>query len=197
MNYGKVFLILVIVILVIGLSNLRTDGVNLIGNACIAGPGYLCQSLSLSQKSGALTASIGQSTGTNWGNSIIIFASKGSSMSSNEFPIVYTSGNYFVMGELASGGTKTVVFTTAIPGSSASGPLASGPLASGGNGTVIFTTAITASSTIIGATLNGQLWACYTKRRGAITYITGPAGGCVGNGTVYYTQIAELKVQAT
>ncbi len=93
--------------------------------SCVAAPGFLCQSIILSHTTGYLSVRIGQSTGTDWGNSIIVFGIQGSALGSNGFPIVYSGGNY-VVGPLRSGQTITAIFANAAPVSSPVGTFFAG-----------------------------------------------------------------------
>ncbi len=170
MTYG--WAILIIAVVLGALFSLGVfSGSSLIGTACIAGPGFLCQSMTVSHTTGQLSVSIGQSTGANWGSSILVFAVQGSSMGSNGFPVVYSSGNYYAQGAMVSGQTATATFSNAMTAGSA-----------------------------VGTSLAGSLWACYTASgySGAMTYATGTTGGCTQQAnTIYYTQIATLTAKAT
>jgi hypothetical protein len=169
MTYG--WAILIIAVVLGALFSLGVfSGASLIGNACIAGPGYYCGSTTLMHGTGAMTAQVGQSTGSSWANSIIVFVAQGSSIGTNGFPIVYTAGNYAVSNGLVSGQLQTETFTGAIAAASA-----------------------------VGTPLAGAIWACYVTTPSAayITYLTGTGGGCYsGTNTVYYTQIATLTTKA-
>ncbi len=168
MTYG--WAILIIAVVLGALFSLGVfSGSSLIGTACIAGPGFLCQSVTLLHSVGGMSASIGQSTGTNWGNSILVFSVQGSSLGSNGFPVVYGTSNYMVTNQMVSGQTVSAVFNV-LPASQA-----------------------------VGTALAGAIWACYTTTSSTsyIAYVTGATGGCVsGTNTIYYTQIATLTTKA-
>ena len=100
MTYG--WAILIIAVVLGALFSLGVfSGASLIGNACIAGPGYYCGSLVYTH-GGTLSASIGQSTGTNWGSANIIFAVQGSATGGGGGPIVI-AGNTATAVAIASG----------------------------------------------------------------------------------------------
>jgi hypothetical protein len=170
MTYG--WAILIIAVVLGALFSLGVfSGSSLIGNACIAGPGFLCQSMIVSHTTGQLSVQIGQSTGSSWGSSLIVFAVQGSALGTNGFPIVYSTGNYYASGALVSGQTATATFSNAMTAGSA-----------------------------VGATLAGAIWACYTASgyTGTVSYVTGATGGCTQQAnTIYYTQIATLTAKAT
>jgi hypothetical protein len=167
MTYG--WAILIIAVVLGALFSLGVfSGSSLIGNACIAGPGFLCQSMILSHTSGALSATIGQSTGSSWGNSLLVFVAQGSALGTNGFPMVYGTANYMTTNAVVSGQTVSATWN-ALPASQA-----------------------------VGATLAGAIWACYTTTSSTyITYLTGSGGGCYsGTNSIYYTQLATLTTKA-
>ena len=166
MTYGWAILIIAVV-----LGALFGLGVfsNPIGSTvCVAGSGFYCSNLAYSHSSGTVTATIGQSTGTNWAQAYLLFAIQGNTISSNG-PIVPTSQQSAVTGGIASGQSVTATFTAA-----------------GG------------SSATVGSTIGGTIWACYGLAGSTAISYAGGTGTCtVTGGTAYYTQIATVSAKAT
>jgi hypothetical protein len=166
MTYG--WAILIIAVVLGALFSLGVfSGASLIGNACIAGPGYYCGSMIYSHGGGAsgFSVVIGQSTGTSWTSSNIIMAPQGAATGAGGGPI--------------TSGSVTVSSTTTGPA-----------VVSGQQVTAAFTT----SAVAVGAPLAGSIWACYVTSGVTITYST-TTGTCTG-GTGYLTQIATFTTKA-
>jgi hypothetical protein len=167
MTYGWAILITAVV-----LGALFSLGVfsNPIGSTvCVAGSGFYCSNLAYSHSSGTVTATIGQSTGTNWGNVMVLFAIQGNSISSNG-PIVPTTQQSQVGG--MNSGLQTVVAT--------------------------FTNAGGSSGVAVGSTIGGTIWACYIVGNAAVlTDSAGTCSAAPAGQLVYYTQIATLSAKAT
>jgi hypothetical protein len=170
MTYG--WAILIIAVVLGALFSLGVfSGASLIGNACIAGPGFLCNGMALSHTTGYLGITIGQSTGTNWGNTIFMYAVQGNSILTNG-PVVPGNGatlaTNIINGAFISGQTTTV-YLQALPASSA-----------------------------VGTSSAGSIWACYTtSSTNYMTYTTATGTCFSGTNSIYYTQLATLTVKAT
>jgi hypothetical protein len=166
MTYGWAILIIAVV-----LGALFSLGVfsNPIGSTvCVAGSGFYCSNLAYSHSSGTVTATIGQSTGTNWGNVMLLFAIQGNSISSNG-PIVPTT-QQSATGGLVSGQSTVATFTNA-----------------GGS-----------SGVTVGSTIGGTIWACYiTGNAAVLTDSAGTCTAAPAGQLVYYTQIATVSARAT
>ena len=113
MTYG--WAILIIAVVLGALFSLGVfSGASLIGNACIAGPGYYCGTMVYTH-AGTLTASIGQSTGSNWGSAIIIFAVQGSATGTGGGPVVLTGNTITFASGIASGQQVAFSVTAQVP----------------------------------------------------------------------------------
>jgi hypothetical protein len=148
MTYG--WAILIIAVVLGALFSLGVfGGASLLGNSCIAGPGFLCSSMALSHTTGYLGVTLGQSTGTSWGSAIIMYAAQGNAILTNGPVVPATASNSLSTVGIISGGVTTV-YMQALPASSAVG---------------------TASA--------GSVWACYTTSAAALTYTpaTGTCAG--------------------
>ena len=82
--------------------------------------------MTLSHNTGALTVTLGQATGTKWGNAIIIYAAQGSAVLKG-LPVVPSAAVNIINGNFVSGGTVTV-YVQALPPNSAVGTSASGSI---------------------------------------------------------------------
>jgi hypothetical protein len=165
MTYGWAILIIAVV-----LGALFGLGVfsNPIGSTvCVAGSGFYCSALTYSHASGTVTATIGQSTATNWGNVLLLFAIQGNTISSNG-PTVPTTQQSAV-GSMTSGQSVTATFISA-----------------GGSSAVVGSTI---AGTIWACYIVGNA-AVLTDSAG--TCSAAPAGQLV-----YYTQIAKVSAKAT
>jgi hypothetical protein len=133
---------------------------------CVAGSGYYCSSVVYSHGSGNLALMVGQNTGTNWSNAIIIFAIQGNNISSTRGPIVPAIQTDTIDGGLALGQPVTVTFNSIV------------------------------SNPALGTTITGTIWACYTNSAGIITYDPATGICTAGTGTVNYTQLAIVTAKA-
>jgi len=94
MTYG--WAILIIAVVLGALFSLGVfSGNALLGNACVAQSGFLCQNPVYSHTSGNIIVTLGQNTGTNWAGANFVFAPQGTptvagipgtSVSFNSFP---------------------------------------------------------------------------------------------------------------
>jgi hypothetical protein len=167
MTYG--WAILIIAVVLGALFSLGVfSGASLIGNACIAGPGYYCGSMIYSHTSGAsqFTVVVGQSTGSSWTAVNVILAPQGVATGSSGGPI--------------NTGTTTVLQT------SAASPVT---LVSGQQATVNLNLG---STVAVGNPLAGSVWACYVTSGAVVTYQPVTTGACSG----YLTQIATFTTKA-
>ena len=123
MTYG--WAILIIAVVLGALFSLGVfSGASLIGNACIAGPGYYCGTMVFTH-AGTLTASIGQSTGSNWGSAVLIFAVQGSATGTGGGPVVLTGNTITFASGIASG--QQVAFSVT-PGATSVGTALAGSI---------------------------------------------------------------------
>ncbi|MGA3020643.1 MAG: hypothetical protein ABSD68_01690 [Candidatus Micrarchaeales archaeon] len=145
------------------------SGASVLGTACVAGPGFLCTGMSLSPNTGALTATIGQATGTDWSSAYFMVAIQGNSINQNyEGPEVP-------------------------PGQVWTGNAAAG-LKSGQTSVMSFN--ILPAGSAVGTTAAGSMWACYTVGSGSIVSYSSSKGCTSTNGKVYYTQISTFTVKS-
>jgi hypothetical protein len=76
MTYG--WAILIIAVVLGALFSLGVfSGSNLLGNACVAGSGYLCKSPFFNHGNAGIQLVVGQNTGTTWSSSNFIFVPEG------------------------------------------------------------------------------------------------------------------------
>jgi hypothetical protein len=81
MTYG--WAILIIAVVLGALFSLGVfSGSGILGTACVAGSGYLCQSPVFSHSTGVILVNIGQSTGTSWTAANFMFVPQGQAVSS-------------------------------------------------------------------------------------------------------------------
>ncbi len=148
MTYG--WAILIIAVVMVALFSLGILGGNPLGTACLSLSGYTCQSAVL--HSGGLTVTLGQATGSTWYTTNLIWVPQGSSITSVPTPAL--------CGALTVSGTGSGVCEA---------QAAVGTLYSGGTtGTQTFTF----SSSTVGTTYSGQIWATYASTSGgADTYL--------------------------
>ena len=164
-TYGWAILIITLIV-----GALFTLGVltNPIGSSvCVAGSGYYCSGLAYSHSTGNLAVTIGQSTGVNWANSILIFAVQGAPMTANSPKVGATDTNS--IGGLISSYSIPVTWIAA-----QTAPIIVGTSLQG----TIWACYITGNAAVL------------TDSAG--TCSAAPAGQ-----TIYYTQIARLNARAT
>jgi uncharacterized membrane protein len=133
---------------------------------CVAGSGFYCSSLIYSH-TGNITMTIGQSTGTNWGNALILFAIQGNTISANG-PIVPAT-QQSAPGGLLSGQAVGAAFTDVEGNYVPIGSTLAG---------MVWACYITGNSAVL------------TDTAGNCT--AAPAGQ-----TIYYTQMATVSARAT
>jgi hypothetical protein len=109
MTYGWEILIIAIVLEALFSFAGVFSGTSVIGTSCVASQGSLCNNLTFTHGTGDLAVTIGQNTGVNWANSIIIFATQGSPMLADG-PLVNADDANTVIGQLASGQTTSVMW---------------------------------------------------------------------------------------
>ena len=87
MTYG--WAILIIAVVLGALFSLGVfSGSNILGTACIAGSGYLCQIRYISHTNGYIWVTLGQNTGTSWVTANFIFVPQGAG--NERWPASYT-----------------------------------------------------------------------------------------------------------
>ena len=153
MTYG--WAILVIAVVLAALFALGVFNGGTLPTACIAGSGFVCKITvftSSTASSGLLSITLGQATGTNWASANIAFLNA-SQYSTPTTASNWAVGNMIVVGALASGSETT----NSLPVNSL-------------------------SSTAIGASTSGQIWAQYTTSSG---------------GSEYYVEIATATAKIT
>jgi len=90
MTYG--WAILIIAVVLGALFSLGVfSGSNLLGSACVAGSGYLCQAPIYSHSDSYIGVTVGQNTGTSWTSANFLFVPSGTSTTSG-VPNVIGSG---------------------------------------------------------------------------------------------------------
>jgi hypothetical protein len=111
---GLVLLGLAVVVLITGgLSMGVFSGASLLGTTCIAGSGYYCGSLAYAHGTSQITASVGQSTGSDWSNVYVAFVPQGTSVSAAGTPILSAAPSS--VGTLDSGQQVSVQLPTGQP----------------------------------------------------------------------------------
>ena len=134
MTYG--WAILIIAVVMVALFSLGIFNPSF-GTNCIPQSGYECTGAVFASSSGAMSATIGQTTGTSWTTTNIIFLPQGVSTSSLGPGIFTPAGNYVaVSGGLQSGQTVQLTIPVNVP--EGSHPVS------------------------VGSTTAGTLWAQYT-----------------------------------
>ncbi len=155
MTYG--WAILIIAVVLGALFSLGVfNGTALLGTTCIATSGYTCQGPVYSHTSGNLLITFGQNTGVNWATANVYFV------------------NQTKESVMAGGGPTALALPTNIIGTLATGQTISLSLPVSGAGS---------SSTPIGTTVTGYLWATYTTPTSA--------------GTTLFTQVATVTAKAS
>ncbi|MGI0100829.1 MAG: hypothetical protein ACREBH_03905 [Candidatus Micrarchaeaceae archaeon] len=167
MTYG--WAILIIAVVLGALFSLGVfSGNSLLGNACVASSGFLCQNPIYSHATSNIVVSLGQNTGTTWDTAFFVFVPQGTPVSSGipqlagNVPIDWSSVNgppvYGITQGLVSGQTQTVTL----------------PVNSLGIG---YGNTIT-----VGTSATGAIWAEYTTSV---------------SGTKQYAQIATINIKAS
>ncbi len=112
MTYGWAILIIAVVLGALFSLGIFSGG-NILGTACIASSGYLCQNPLYQHTNGGISVLVGQNTGTSWTSANIMFVPQGQS-SSGGLPVTLTSaaftaglGNIITSG-LTSGQSMTI-----------------------------------------------------------------------------------------
>jgi hypothetical protein len=188
MTYGWAILIIAVV-----LGALFSLGVfsssSLLGTACIATSGFLCQSPFLSHTTGGLSFILGQSTGVTMGNVLLACAATSSASGLPNLPstIIVGNGNAIAVG--------TPLGFSAIMGSgvASNSPIVGNSLISGYQVTVTglpcFTTTgveltTTGNAPAVGTGFTGNLWIAYNTTGGS-----GPVNA--------YSKFATISVKST
>jgi hypothetical protein len=96
MTYG--WAILIIAVVLGALFSLGVfSGTGILGTACIASSGYLCQNPIYLHTGGNVLVTLGQSTGTNWASANFMFVPQGQASSSG-LPVTLTSAGFTALG---------------------------------------------------------------------------------------------------
>lgn len=167
MTYGWAILIIAVVLGALFSLGLFS-GSSLTGTACIATPGWYCQSPVLSHGTSLLGFNIGQNTGTAYAN--VIVACAATSNSATGFPYItgtaptntIQSGTSATYAGWESLGTATNTFPGATLNSGSIITLGTAAAATTGSGLQCYGsggTAISASS--VGAAFSGSIWVAY------------------------------------
>ncbi len=102
MTYG--WAILIIAVVLGALFSLGVfSGANLLGNACIASSGYLCQNPTYLHGSGGVLVTLGQNTGATWTSANFIFVPQGTSITAGGLPTTLSQGVISVSGNTPGG----------------------------------------------------------------------------------------------
>ncbi len=173
MTYG--WAILIIAVVLGALFSLGVfSGSSLLGNACIAGSGFLCQSPVYNHANDLITVQIGQNTGTTWVTANFVFAPEGTPTVGGIPNLVGTIGtNTF---------TNSLIVATVgqvVPGQTQYIALPVNALGTGWGGT-----STPANTVTVGTPATGTIWAYYTT--------TGLAGGIA-----QYAKVATINIKAT
>ncbi len=166
MTYG--WAILIIAVVLGALFSLGVfSGSNLLGSACVASSGYLCQSPVYSHANGEILATLGQNTGTNWATANFVFVPQGTPTSGGLPSTLASAGGvtfngntlYSTNGEGITSG-QTVQLWLPVNGVSSS----------------------TANGFVnVGIPATGSIWAQYTT----------------SSGVTQYAQIATINIKAS
>jgi hypothetical protein len=92
MTYGWAILIIAVVLgalFSLGVFN----GNSILGTSCVAATGYLCQSPLYSHTTGFISVTLGQTTGTSWASTNIMFVPSGQAVSGG-LPVTLTSAAF-------------------------------------------------------------------------------------------------------
>lgn len=147
-------------------------GASSLESYCVSASGFYCSGLTYIHNlagAGNLSVTVGQMTGSNWGNVIVMFALQGTPMSSSG-PMVVSEATNTINGGLISGETTTITLSA--------------------------NSLITPQTSSFGSPLSGSLWVCYVTSKTTLTYTSGTGTCTAGSGKVYYTQIAILATKA-
>jgi hypothetical protein len=172
MTYGWAILIIAVVLgALFSLGVFTAPGVQ----GCVAGPGFYCQTPSYSHATGAITLTIGQSTGTSWTSANIVFVPQGTASVSG-VPItvfaqnVVYNGNFYYEGYSGNGITTS--------GQSQVIVLPVNGITSGANNVATNL----ATPIAVGSTESGTIWAQYTT---------------AGVSGLQYAQMAAITIKAS
>ena len=110
MTYG--WAILIIAVVLGALFSLGVfSGSNILGTACIAGSGYLCQTPVYGHSTGNIIVTVGQNTGTSWTSANFIFVQQGQAATGG-LPVTMSSAGItnlgVVFGAMASGQSASI-----------------------------------------------------------------------------------------
>jgi hypothetical protein len=97
MTYG--WAILIIAVVLGALFSLGVfSGSGILGTACIAGSGFLCQSPLYLHSGANILVNLGQSTGTSWTSANFIFVPQGQAVGAGGLPVTMTAAGFTALG---------------------------------------------------------------------------------------------------
>ncbi len=174
MTYG--WAILIIAVVLGALFSLGVfSGSSLLGNACIASSGFLCQSPVYNHANDLITVQIGQNTGTSWTSANFVFIPQGTPSASG-IPALIGTTNTFGTNAVAPAAPASIVGAM-ISGQTQSIGLPVNALGTGWGGTTNPANTIT-----VGQAATGAIWVAYQ------TSATGP---------LQYAQVASINIKAS
>ena len=168
MTYG--WAILIIAVVLGALFSLGVfSGSNLLGSACVASSGYLCQSPVYSHSNGQIFVTLGQNTGTNWASANFVFVPEGTpntnglpSLMSTQPQVALNGNTIYGQGNVGTGVTSGQTVQVWLPVNTVS-------------------TSTTTGSVNVGIPATGAIWAQYTT----------------SSGVMQYTQVATINIKAS
>jgi hypothetical protein len=167
MTYGWAILIIAVVLgslFALGIFNSSS----LLGNACIASSGYLCQKPVYNHANANIIVTLGQNTGTNWVTANFVFVPQGT-------PVVAGIPTSLVQTGISVWGNT--------PGNGAGGPVTIGnSFISGGTIPITLPTNGVTQPVTVGQAATGTIWAEYQT---------------TASGAYQYAQIATINIKAT
>jgi hypothetical protein len=147
-----IFIVLVLVVILLNVWAITRPVGGPGVQGCVAGPGFYCQTPSYSHATGAITLTIGQSTGTSWTSANIVFVPEGTPLIQGVPKLIFaanaiTNGNFLYEGYGGNGITisgQTMQIVLPVNG------ISTNSLTCGGN------------CPSKGSTISGTIWVQYT-----------------------------------
>ena len=159
MTYGWAILIIAVVLGALFALGVFS-GSGILGNACVASSGFLCQNPVYSHSNGEIFATLGQNVGTNWASANFIFVPQGTAISSGLPLLISSQAAVTVNGNDIYGG-----------GGSIGTGVMSGQTVQVWLPVNTISTSTSTGSVNIGVPATGAIWAQYTTSSKIVQYV--------------------------